>query len=378
MVRSIGIEEELLIVDPEDGRPLSLAGRVLRCAETSAAAEHNGGSHRIGEPGGRLGPELQQQQLETNTPPRTDLAVLEEDLRSWRDVAIAAARKTGVRAVAVGTAPMPVEPLVVHQPRYEQMAARFGLTAAEQLTCGCHVHISVNSDAEAVGILDRIRIWLPCLLAISANSPFWQGQDTRYASFRSQALIRWPSAGPTRVFGSAPAYRDLVSTMLASGVLLDEGMVYFDARISHRYPTVEIRIADVCLDARDAILVAALCRGLVDTAAQQWVADDPAPPVSTSMLRLATWQAGHDGVDGTLLDPLISRPRPAGEVLTDLLEHLRPALQTTGDESLVEERLQQVLTRGNGARRQRSVLKRTGRMVDVVADLARVTAGQHR
>jgi carboxylate-amine ligase len=255
------------------------------------------------------------------------------------------------------------------------MMERFGLTTAEQLTGGCHVHVSVVSDDEAVAVLDRIRVWLPSLLAISANSPFWQGKDSRYASYRSQAMIRWPSAGPTDVFGSAEAYRKMVSDMVGSGVLLDEGMVYFDARLSQHYPTVEIRAADVCLNAHDAVLLAALCRGLVDTAVAEWTDGQEPPAVPTSMLRLAMWQAGREGVDGNLLDPVTSRARKAEDVLGDLVDHVRPALKAAGDEAMVEERLQEVLTRGNGARRQRAILEKTNRLTDVVADLARVTAG---
>lgn len=101
--------------------------------------------------------------------------------------------------------------------RYQRMAQRYGLTEQEQLTCGCHVHVSVDSDAEAVGVLDRIRIWLPTLTALSANSPFWQGRDTGYASFRSQVWARWPSSGPIEVQGSTERYRALVQALLKSG-----------------------------------------------------------------------------------------------------------------------------------------------------------------
>lgn len=369
-VRTVGIEEELLVVDRESGRPVSISESVLRRLPRSATESSS--SH----PGGTLSAELQRQQLETDTPPRSDLTELDDDVRQWRDIAELAARKLGARVVATGTSPMPVTPQSIHDDRYEEMLERFGLTGAQHLTCGCHVHVSVESDDEAVAVLDRIRVWLPSLLAISANSPYWQGEDSRYASFRSQAMVRWPSAGPTDVFGSADAYRRLVSDMVESGVLLDEGMLYFDARLSAHYPTVEIRVADVCLDAHDAVLVAALCRGLVETAADDWAAGRPPPELPVSLLRLATWRAGRDGVDGELLDPDTSRPRPAGDVLADLVDHVRPALEAAGDVALVGERLQQVLTRGNGARRQRAVLEKTNRLGDVVAELARVTAGQ--
>jgi glutamate---cysteine ligase / carboxylate-amine ligase len=374
-MRSVGIEEELLVVDGETGRPISVAQRVIKQVEETEAADSE---RRAQEgPGGTVGAELQQQQLETDTPVRTELADLDADVRTWRDVAIVAARKTGARVVASGTSPMPVQPEPVPDERYLRIAEQFGLTTAEQLTCGCHVHVSVASDDEGVAVLDRIRVWLPSLLAVSANSPFWQGADSHYASFRSQAMIRWPSAGPTGVFGSAAAYHSLVSAMVASGVLLDEGMVYFDARLSRQYPTVEIRAADVCMDARDAVLVAGLCRGLVETAARDWNAGRSAPDVPTEMLRLATWQAGRFGIDGDLLDPLTGASRPSAEILDALVEYVGPALDADGDLDLVTERLAEVRDRGNGARRQRSVLERTNRIGDVVADVARVTAGQH-
>jgi carboxylate-amine ligase len=374
-MRTLGIEEELLVVDAESGRPLSVAERVLRGASTQHQLDRAGLERDDSSPGGSVVAELQQQQVETDTPPHASLAELEQDLRRWRGLAVTAARKAGARIVASGTSPMPVTPELVHNPRYEQMMDRFGLTTAEHLSCGCHVHVSVASADEGVGVLDRIRVWLPALLAVSANSPFWQGQDTRYASFRSQAMVRWPSAGPTDVFGSAESYQRLVSDMVETGVLLDEAMVYFDARLSRRYPTVEVRVADVCLHPRDAVLVAALCRALVEIASREWAGGVPSPAVPTSMLRLATWQAGRDGVDGTLLDPMTCRPRPASDVLDDLLSHVRPALEVTGDLGFVEERLEHVLAAGNGARRQRSVLERTNRLPEVVADLARVTAG---
>ena len=133
--------------------------------------------------------------------------------------------------------------------RYQWMEEQFGLTTQEQLTCGCHVHVSVASDDEGVAVVDRIQPWLPVLTALSGNSPYWQGNDTLYSSYRSRVWGRWPMSGPTAVFGSAERYHAQVDDMVTSGVVRDRGMIYFDARLSHRYPTVEIRVADVCLEA---------------------------------------------------------------------------------------------------------------------------------
>jgi carboxylate-amine ligase len=375
-MRTLGIEEELLVVAADTGLPITASERVIRRAPWRL--EQLGGE-RTGrpddEPGGHVGPELQQQQVEIDTPPRTDLADLDQDLCAWRSAAGEAAAEGGARIVAAGTSPLAVAPRTTPDERYERMVERFGLTAQQQLTCGCHVHVAVDSDEEGVAVLDRVRPWLPSLLAISANSPYWQGEDSGYASFRSQAWSRWPSAGPVDVLGSPERYHRLVEEMVATGVVLDPGMVYFDARLSADYPTVELRVTDVCLEPRDAVLVAALARGLVETAAREWRRNEPPAAVPTSLLRLAMWRAGHDGVDGELLDPRTNEPRPADEVLDTLVDHVRPALEDAGDLDEVAGRLAEVRRRGSGARRQREVHARTGSLQEVVADLAAGTVG---
>ena len=310
------------------------------------------------------------QQLEVDTPPRTNLADLHEDLLAWRRAVASAAEDNGARLVAAGTSPLPAVTRITSDRRYQRMRERFGVTAEDQLTCGCHVHVRITDDEEGVAVVDRVRPWLPVLLALSANSPFWQGRDSGYASFRSQSWLRWPSAGPTDVFGSAKAYHRVVEDMLATEVLLDQGMVYFDARLSSRYPTVEIRATDVCLDPVDAVLVGALCRGLVETSARSWREGEPPATVPTSVLRLAMWRAGKSGVDGPLLDPRSGRPRPTREVVDSLVDHVGAELEAMGDLPFVEEHVAEVLSRGNGARHQRRVLERSGSLTAVVTDLA--------
>ncbi len=220
--------------------------------------------------------ELQQQQLETNSQPCHSLDDLHRELRRCRAAAAAAAARAGVAVAALATSPVVVEPELVGTSRYQRMSEAFGLTAHEQLTCGCHVHVEVSSDDEGVAVLDRAAPWLATLLALSANSPFWQGRDSSYASFRYQAWGRWPSSGPTEPFGTAQRYHQTLQQMERTGTLLDTGMVYFDARLSEHYPTVEIRIADVCLQADDAVLLAALARALVETEARAARDGEPA------------------------------------------------------------------------------------------------------
>jgi carboxylate-amine ligase len=255
------------------------------------------------------------------------------------------------------------------------MLETFGLTALEQLTCGCHVHVSVQDDEEGVAVLDRIRVWLPILTALTANSPFWLGQDSGYASFRSQAWNRWPSAGPTGPFGSPAAYHRLIDDLLGTGTVLDQGMIYFDARLSAGWPTVEVRVADVALHVEDAVLVAGLVRGLVETAARGWRAGSPVPDMRTEVLRVAAWRAGRSGLSGDLVHPLTGAPSPAAEVVTALVDHVHDALADSNDLELVERGVAEVLRRGTGATLQRRVFEETGDLAAVVRTAVAATQG---
>jgi carboxylate-amine ligase len=348
-VRSVGVEEELLLVEPGTGKPVAVAETALRAVDAGDERK-DGPDENAGE---SLEFELQRQQLETSTKPCFGLSELGEELRRGRSLAAGAAARAGARVTALATSPVPVEPQLVRKGRYLRMAHAFGLTAYEQLTCGCHVHVGVSSPEEGVAILDRIRPWLPVLLALSANSPFWQGQDSSYASFRYQAWGRWPSAGPTDAFGSVQAYRETVQGMVSTGTLLDSGMVYFDARLSERYPTVEIRVCDVCLYADDAVLIAALTRALAETEARRWRAGSPVPAHRIELLRLAAWRASRSGLGDTLLSPRTGLPEPAQTTVNALFEHVRDVLDDTGDTADVTELLGAVLGRGNGAVFQR-------------------------
>ena len=364
-VRTFGVEEELLLVDPGSGDAVPMAGALLdlyvRPLQSST--------------GPVLTAEFQQEMIEVVTPPHSTMAALEADIVAGRAIAHQAGEDVGVRVAALGTSPLPCDPHPVRLRRFAAMAEEYGLTAREQLTCGCHIHVAVESPEEGVGVLDRIRNWLPVLTALSANSPFWHGEDTGYASYRSQVWNRWPSAGPLEILGTPDAYYQLVHDMVATGVALDEGMVYFDARLSRHYPTVEIRLADVCLRPENTVLLAGIARGLVETAAREWRDGVEPVPVPTALLRLAGWKASRWGLRGELLDPVTSRPGPALAVVNSLLNHIRPALEDIGDLQRVEELTDNVLRVGTGAVRQLEVLHRTGDLEDVVDDAANCTVG---
>ncbi|SEO85682.1 carboxylate-amine ligase [Trujillonella endophytica] len=388
-VRTLGVEEELLVVDPS-GVPVPLGPQALEAAarrgEGETVGEHDRASRDDGavdsggngddeatDPPGHLVPELKAQQIELGTRVCRDLAEVTAELRHWRARADAAARAAGARVAALASSPVRVEPVTTPGERYADMTETFGLTALEQLTCGCHVHVSVADDEEGVAVLNRIRVWLPVLTALTANSPFWLGRDSGYASFRSQSWNRWPSSGPTELFADAAEYRQVVADLVATRTIVDTGMVYFDARLSERWPTVEVRIADVALRVEDAVTHAGLVRALVETAAREWRDGVPAPGVRSELVRVAGWRAARSGIDAELVSPLDGRPAPAADVVAALLEHVRPALAEAGDEERVSAGVATILSRGTGAQEQRRVHVGTGDLTAVVRAAIEVT-----
>lgn len=351
-VRSVGVEEEFLLVDRATGLPRAISSTVLRAGEDLE---------------GDLAGELQAEQLETGTYPRVDLDDVEREILTRRREAALAAHRAGVVPLPLATFPLPVAPHSADKPRYHEMMRRFGPTAADQLTCGCHIHVAVESDEEAVAVVDRIQPWLPVLLALSVNSPFWEGIDSGYGSYRSQVWGRWPSAGPTAPFGSADGYQRITEQLLRTDTLLDRGMLYFDARPSHHHPTVEVRVADVCREPRDALLIAALARGLVETAARDWEAGQPIDPFRVEILRLAAWRAARSGIDDVLLLPHDWRPVAADVVVDALITHIEEALTDAGDRGTVAKLWDDLRVRRPGAHHQRLAYREHG-LTGVVDD----------
>ncbi len=178
----VGVEEEFLLVDARTGRPAPRIDEVIRDAETLA--------------GDAAQTELHRAQIETASPPCETLDQLRESLAGLRARMAAAAARHDARVVASGTYPGEMGGegrLITGKDRYETMAERAGVLADEHLICGCHVHVTVGDTDQAVRVVNRLRRYLPVLLALSANSPFWQGRDSGFASFRTEVWSRWPT-----------------------------------------------------------------------------------------------------------------------------------------------------------------------------------------
>ncbi|TYC05665.1 YbdK family carboxylate-amine ligase [Micromonospora sp. WP24] len=359
---TVGVEEEFLLVDPHTGAAVPAVDLVLEQVPPELR--------------GQVEREFQTSQIEIGSPPGLELRSIRHSLGVLRAALADAAERAGVRLLAIGTGPVdgPVPP-VVDKPRFDRMIERFRLLVPGPGNNGMHVHVGIPDPEIGVQVLNHVRPWLPTLHAATVNSPFARSEDTGYASWRSVEWERWPSVAPTPYLESHEHYRRLIRQLIASGVMLDEGMLYWYARLSAKYPTVEIRIGDVCPTVDDAVLVAALVRAMVATAIEDVRAGRPAIPTDHHLLVGAHWRAAHDGLEGDGVDVTTGELRPAWELLDRFVERLRPALESHGDWSEVTDLLGGLRRHGTGAARQRAVFARTGRLADVVQDVARQTRG---
>ena len=357
---TLGVEEEFVLLDPATGSPALVGPDLARLLDA--------------EPG--VQPELMRFQVETATRVCTSLDDVGSELIRLRRLAAHAAASAGCRLVASGTAPYHTPGLaaMTDQPRYRELARFYGPLVAEiGSTCGCHVHVGVPSRDLGVQVLARLRPWLAPLLAITVNSPIADGRDTAWASSRYPAWSRWPTAAPPAVWPDAAAYDATVSRLISRGAALDEQSIYLLARLSPRYPTVEVRIADVCLDPGGAVLLAGLTRALVATALAEARRGAPVPAAPTRWVRASLTAAARHGLAGPGVDPFTGQAVDARSLRSRLLDYVYPALSDSGDTQTVTGLLRRLDDRGTGADRQRALFASTGSVPAFVQALARAT-----
>ncbi|MFC4071817.1 carboxylate-amine ligase [Actinoplanes subglobosus] len=357
VVRTFGVEEEFLLLDPRTAVNLPLAAEV---------------AGRLPPPlRDRSRPEFRPSMMEMVTDVCTSTEELSQQLRAGRGAAAEAARQAGAALIAVGATPVAEadpQTAAATDLRFRAITDHYGPIARDPALCGCHVHVGVADPDLAVEICTRLRADLPLLQALTANSPLSLGTDTGYASWRCVQLRRWPTVGPWPHLRSTTEFERTVAALVASGDMMDDSMVLWWARPSRSFPTVEIRAADVCPDPDDTVLLAALVRALVDTAAHT-----PAPAVPDVLVNAAHGSAARYGMSGTLLDAHTGRARPAWDLVGALVDRITPALRRHHDVETVTAGLHRIHRDGTGAERQRRLLAEG---LSIPRTLARVSGTQ--
>ena len=360
--RSVGVEEELHVVDLHSGRLSATAARLLR-----------------GLPSDGFSAELQRSTVETNSAICASLTELRGEIVRQRAMVIEVAAEQNLGIVSSGSAPLAdtEDFALTSRGRFSRMQQDYRILVDDQLICGLQVHVGVADRDVAVRVAQRVAGDLPTLLAMSASSPYWNGADTGYSSFRTMVWQRWPTAGSLGYAETAADYDRLVLDLIASGVISDAKMAYFDVRPSAHVPTVELRVCDACPLVDDAVLIAGVFRALVSAAIEQDGIGAPLRPRPEPIHRAAMWRAARSGLTGPLLGPGAAPvPLPAADVVRDLVERLRPQLEQSGDWSDVQGLTQALLARGGSSTRQRERFAERGRLVDVVGLVMAETRGQ--
>ncbi len=351
---TIGVEEEYQIIDPTTRELRSRAEYILPLAQKTLGEE--------------VQPEAQLSQIEIATPICRTLQDVRAEIVHRRREVIAAAAKDGNRIAAAGTHPFShwEDQQLTPKDRYQSLERDYQQLTRELVICGCHVHVGIRDREAAICVMNRARIWLAPLLALTANSPFWLGTDTGYASYRTEIWGRWPLSGIAYIFESHAEYKALVEALVATKSVEEATKIYWDVRLSERFPTIEFRVTDVCMTVDEAVMVAGLVRALARTCYEQALHDKPLITARPELLRAAQWRAARYGLDGDLMDIQALAAIPARDMVKTFLAFVRPALEDSGEWDEISSIVNETMQRGTGATRQREAYQRAGRFEDVV------------
>lgn len=366
---TLGVEEEYQLVNPQTRELCGRAAKVLAVA-------------KAGADGNRVQLEMHRCQIETATAVCESLGELREELQRSRQTVIEAAKEQHIAVVAAGTHPFSPwqQQTLTDKARYRKIAQNLKQTIRELIIFGCHVHVGVNGSAFqdhpeiSIEVINRCRLWLSPLLALTANSPFWQGRDTGYDSYRTELWCNLPTAGPPPHFSSYREYEAFVKGLVQMGIIQDTTTLYWDIRLSDAFPTLEFRITDVCMTIDEAVMLAGLVKALVRTCYEATLASKPYTPVKSEFLKAAHWTAARYGLSAELVDLEKKTAIPAKESIEQFLCYLQPALEAEGDWATVASLVKQVLAQGNGADRQRQWFQETGSWQTVVDCMIEQTA----
>ncbi|MCS5719356.1 YbdK family carboxylate-amine ligase [Herbiconiux sp. CPCC 205763] len=346
MLTTFGIEEETMLVDraslaPVDGDAVFHAVRADPLSGPFVSREYLAS------------------QVEFSSPVYTSLQDASDGLARFRAAVAGGCSESGVLAWNGGVPFRTVgrRPRVTRSPRYEGISRGFGAVVDDHQISALHVHVGVPNRAEGVRVMNAVRPWLPVLLALGGNSPFWRGSDTGFASWRSILMSRWTTNGCPPSFDGPGDYDARLARLVGVGGTADAATVAWNLRLSETHPTIEFRVFDAQLESWQSVLLAAICRALVVTAL-----DEPRPEIAIhpELLDAAAWHAARDGLSARLVHPVTGSLESAADVVAELLRRITPALQHLGDAASVDDRLQQLLREGTGAMMQRAAHAKAG------------------
>jgi len=353
---TLGVEEEAMLLDPRTWalahRFDDLLPRLPRETEAHVTAETHGSAFEI------------------HTGVQRSVAAAIEELAGFRSQLQSTLETLNLRAAVAGTHPFAIwqEIAVSGGERYQFVYGSMRELARREPTFALHVHVGVADPEVAIRVNDRMRVHLPLLLALSGNSPFWQGRDSGLASARTPLFQAFPRVGVPRAFGSYEVYAETVDLLIRTEAVPESTFLWWDVRPQPRLGTIEVRVMDAQTRCEDTAAIVALVQSLVKMEAEQGYASEAAV-AAQEVISENRFIAARDGADAELVDVELERRVPVADLVADLLAICRPHAQDLG----CEEELAAVtnLVEDPPARRQIRTARKSpslGRLVEVLAD----------
>jgi len=337
---SFGIEEEFFLVDARTG---VLAAPALDVLVNDARA-------RLGDV---VTSELLQSQIEIASPILRSHDEAREVMSRSRQVLSEVAAEQGLNIIAASTHPLGVwqEQFVTDKPRYNELAADFRIVTERNLVCGLHIHVSIPENVDRIDVMNRAMHWLPVFLALSTSSPFWNHRVTGLLSYRQALYDEWPRSGIPDFFHDEADYQAFTERMRAGGAISDSSQLWWAIRPALRFPTLEMRIADICTRLEDALAIAALYRALIATLVAN---PDLGRARSTHTRRLIDenrWRAKRDGIKAELILETSNAVVPVTKVVSDLMAACGEQIDRLGCADALKP-IERILSEGTSAHQQ--------------------------
>jgi carboxylate-amine ligase len=340
---TIGIEEEYLLVDPES--------RDLVVDPPDAILQDCEGL--VGDGGGMVSPEFLRAQIEVGTPVCRSIAEARERITHLRASVAEAAEGHGLKPIAASTHPFAEWSIQRHtdKDRYNVLAEDMQHLASRLLICGMHVHVGIEEPELRNDLLNQVTYFLPHLLALTTSSPFWQGRNTGLKCYRLSVFDEMPRTGLPERFDSHGEYTRHVAALVDAGLMEDASKIWWDIRASSRFPTIEMRIADVCTRVDDGITIAALYACILSMLHRLRRDNQRWRVYSNMLVQENRWRAQRYGFSGGLVDFGKGCIVDYAELLEEIIELVREDAERL--DCIAElENARDIMSRGTSAHRQ--------------------------
>ena len=358
---TLGIEEELMIVDAET---LELVNGIETMLESMPPDTE-----------GDVKPELMESVLEISTTPCKNTRQAGDQLRELRRKVQETANEKGLAIASAGTHPFAMweDQRIVARSRYRDLIAALRFVARQELIFGQHVHVGVDDPDKAIHVANGMRVHLPLLLALSANSPFWRADSTGLLSTRMPIFRAFPRVGIPPTYKNWDEYAKRIGFMTESRVIEDYTYLWYDVRPHPNFGTVEVRVMDSQTRIEHTLGLAALIQALVKELCEHFEAGKRLSTYPYEMLDENKWLAARHGLDQELVDLPKSKRVPTRELAMRVLERIQPHADELGSAGELEG-IEDLLDRGNGASRQMVVYEANQDLREVVGEIIEKTA----